>query len=54
MYVVIHEAISPDLNLIFLCITCQQFQIDLSIIVIKEHGSAVVAALGDVMRIAGD
>lgn len=38
-----HEAIGPNLDIKFLGIPFQQFQIGLPVFVIKEDGSAVVA-----------
>jgi hypothetical protein len=39
--------------MMLLSVTGQQLQIGLSILIIKEYRCAVVAALGDVMRVAG-
>jgi len=37
----------------FLCVACQQLQIDLSNFVIEENRSAITATPRDVMRITG-
>jgi hypothetical protein len=50
---VAHQAPGSDLNVILLGIACQQFQIYLPVFIIEENRGAVVAALGDVMRISG-
>jgi len=50
---VVHQAPGPDLNVMLLSVACQQFQIYLPIFIIEENRGAVVAALGDVMRISG-
>jgi len=48
---VAHQAPGPDLNLMLLRIACQQFQIYLPVFIIKENRGAVVATLGDVVRV---
>jgi len=39
--------------MVFLSITCQQLQICLAVLIIEENSCAVVAALRDVMWVAG-
>jgi hypothetical protein len=53
MNTVVRQAISPDLDMMLLSVTGQQLQIGLSVLIIKEYRFAVVAALGDVMRVTG-
>lgn len=53
MDMVIHQAIGPDLKVVFFRIYSQQFQVSLAIFVIEKNCSAIIPALCDVMRIAG-
>jgi len=51
---IVHQAIYPDLQGIFLRIPGKYIQIGLSIIVIKENRHMIVTALSYVIRTIGD
>jgi hypothetical protein len=53
MDVVAHQTIGPYLQMMFLRIEIEQVQIGLPIFIVKEDGRAIVAALRDVMWVAG-
>jgi hypothetical protein len=53
MNMVAHQAINPDLDMMLLSATCQQLQIGQSVLIIKKYRCAVVAALRDMMWVAG-
>lgn len=53
MEVVVHQTIGPNLQVILLCIVRQKFEIGLPVFIVEEDRSAIIAALRNVMRIAG-
>jgi hypothetical protein len=54
MNVVAHQAVAEHAQFIALRVALQQVEIDVPAIVCVEHVLAVVAALGDMVRNAGD